>query len=160
MLPPASNPYLPGVSYGTIASLAGTLGSPEPEIVAQYVRKGFGWPAGDGAPMTRLIEGAIRFDREVLAKDRKPYVPATDTEKAIVQSLHDYLAEPRSGEDIQTAIYDLGKSLTVASGIVFKTLYMVIIGQERGPRLGMFIPVLGQDKVREILKRSLTQLAS
>ena len=106
--------------------------------------------------MTRLIEGAIRFDKEVLAPGRKPYWPTDPKEREIVQRLHDFLGEPRSGEDIQNAIYEIGKAIGAGSGAVFKTLYQVIIGQERGPRLGLFIPVLGQEKVREILKGALS----
>ena len=153
--PPAHTPYVANLSYGTLTSLAGTLGSPEPEIVVQYVKKGFGWPAGDDVPVHKMIEGAVLFDREVLAPDRKPYKPVDEKERAVVQKLHDALAQPRTGEEIQNDIYAIGKDLGLGSGAVFKTLYQVIIGQERGPRLGLFIPVLGQDKVREILKRAL-----
>ncbi len=153
--PPPASPYLPGVSYGTIAGLAGTLAATDPEVVAQYVRKGFGWPAGDDRRMRELIAEAMLYDREVLAPERKAYRPTDPKEREIVQRLYDLLAEPRTGEDIQTAIYNIGKELGVPSGVVFKTLYLVIIGQERGPRLGLFIPVLGQDKVREILKSAL-----
>lgn len=152
--PPGQTPFPPGLRYSMVANLAGTLGTDDPRIVAQYLRKQFAWPS-DETRLMKLVEGAMAFDREVLAQGRKPYKPTDGKERDVVQRLHDYLADPHTGEEIQSRIYEIGKELGLSGGQVFKTLYLVIISQERGPRLGLFIPLLGQDKVRDILAKAL-----
>jgi len=44
-------------------------------------------------------------------------------------------------------IYEIAKELNLEMKEAFKAFYLVLIGKERGPRLGTLIIALGKDKV-------------
>ncbi|MBI4864345.1 MAG: lysine--tRNA ligase [Candidatus Riflebacteria bacterium] len=157
---PASDPFVRGLRYGTLAELAGTVGTTDIEILSQYVKRGIGWPGGDDGAMKALISQAALYHREVLLPTKVAYTPAGEAERTAIGTLIDYLAQPNDPEEIQTRIFALAKESGMEAKDLFKSLYLVITGQERGPRLGGFITVLGRDKVREILTGALQAAGS
>ena len=58
-------------------------------------------------------------------------------------------------EDIEKAIYELGRQHYDKPGKIFPLLYRVILGQERGPRLGAFIRLTTPARVAEIVDARL-----
>jgi len=57
------------------------------------------------------------------------------------------IKENDSPDKIQQRIYELAKELNLEMKEAFKAFYLVLIGKERGPRLGTLIIALGKDKV-------------
>ncbi len=55
-------------------------------------------------------------------------------------------------DDIQQAIYEIAKELKIEMNDAFKVFYQLLIGKERGPRLGTLIMALGKEKVIKRLK--------
>ena len=54
-------------------------------------------------------------------------------------------------EDLQNAIYQIAKSNEIPPKEFFKTLYQIILGSNRGPKIGPFILDIGRKKVADIL---------
>jgi lysyl-tRNA synthetase class 1 len=153
--PPATRPYPPDLRYNLLLRLADTIAASGPEVLARYVKQVVGWPEGDDRAMRSLVEQAMLFRAEVEPAERKTYVPSGDAERRAIRTLQEYLAQPRTGDEIQARTYELGRELSIPSAALFKALYLIIIGQERGPRLGQFIANLGQDHVRALLTGAL-----
>jgi len=153
--PPASNPFPMGLRYGMLSVLAGAIGTPDPKIVTEYVKRGLGWPEGDDRALGALISQSTEFYRDVLLPSRVSFTPAAPHERDVVARLESYLASPHAPDEIQKWIYDLGKEVGLEPKDVFRILYLVITGQEKGPRLGPFIALLGQERIRELLRHAL-----
>ena len=61
-----------------------------------------------------------------------------------------------SSEEIQTQIYEIGKRHNFVNlRDYFKLVYQVLLGQEKGPRLGSFIKLYGIKKTCKLLENAL-----
>ncbi len=54
-------------------------------------------------------------------------------------------------DDLQNAIYQIAKSNEIPPKDFFKTLYQIILGSNRGPKIGPFILDIGRKKVANTL---------
>ncbi|TMR68085.1 hypothetical protein, partial [Streptococcus pseudopneumoniae] len=54
-------------------------------------------------------------------------------------------------DDLQNAIYQIAKSYEIPPKDFFKTLYQIILGSNRGPKIGPFILDIGRKKVANTL---------
>ena len=75
----------------------------------------------------------------------------------MLKTLRDELAkyEGDDPQEIQTIPFDLSRSFEVAPKDFFKTFYEVALGQERGPRFGTFIRLVGKDRVIGLLDKAI-----
>jgi lysyl-tRNA synthetase class 1 len=104
------------------------------------------------------MECAVNFYRDFVEPDKKPYVP-NDAEREQLRALITYLAanDTASAEEIEKAIYELGRVHYDKPGKIFSVLYRVLLGQERGPRLGAFIRLATPAKIVQALESSLVK---
>ena len=83
----------------------------------------------------------------------KHYRKPTEDETIMLKSLRDELAQYEGDDvqEIQTIPFDLSRSYNVEPKDFFKTFYEVALGQERGPRFGTFVRLVGKDRVIRLL---------
>jgi lysyl-tRNA synthetase, class I len=162
----------PPVSFGLILNLVGVLG-PQADRgnVLKYIGKYFGEPIKPDHPMiasgkikpiedevTQMIDLALAYNRDFVAptlKRRKP----DGVEVAALLRLDTELAPlpaDVSSEDIQTIVYEIGKS----GGFEnlrdwFKALYETLLGSSAGPRMGSFIALYGIANTRKLIAEAL-----
>ncbi len=60
-------------------------------------------------------------------------------------------------EDIQNLAFDTARKLEVPIRTFFQTIYMMLLGQPQGPKLGPLIRRIGIDKFKELYRRSLEE---
>ncbi|NIZ40514.1 lysine--tRNA ligase [Entomospira entomophila] len=75
-------------------------------------------------------------------------------EKNIIQQLKSIIPA-LSQDDEETfgiKLYDIAKNLEIETSTMFTTIYNVLLGQSKGPRLLNFLFILGQERLQEILK--------
>ena len=66
------------------------------------------------------------------------------------------MAEGTSGEDIQTLVYEIGKTHEFDPlRDWFKALYEVLLGQSQGPRFGNFAALYGVKETRTLIEDGL-----
>src|SRR5262249_30889098 len=101
----------------------------------------------------RLVECALNFYRDFVEPEKRPYAPA-DSERPQLQALIDWLeANPSAtAEQIERQIYDLGRVHYEKPGSIFPLLYKVLLGQQRGPRLGAFIRLATPERIAAALR--------
>jgi len=58
-------------------------------------------------------------------------------------------------EDIHNTIYDISEKEEIPIKTSFKTIYQIILGQEKGPRAGYFLSNLDQDFVLKRIKEAV-----
>jgi lysyl-tRNA synthetase class 1 len=119
-----------------------------------------------------LVGYALRYYADVV-KPAKRYRPPDDVESGALARLSDALAEVPAGatpDDLQTVVYDVGRAIEryqdpKAKGATpdrpgvslawFNAIYQVLLGEERGPRLGSFIALYGVEETRALIARAL-----
>jgi lysyl-tRNA synthetase class 1 len=144
------------VSFALLMNLVPALGTSDRELLWKYV---VGYDPGitsdpDTEALARnLVECALNFYRDFIEPTKKPYIP-TDEERAQLRVLAQWLeSNPgATAEEIERQIYDVGRAYYDKPGRIFPLLYKVLLGQERGPRLGAFIRLATPVKIAEALR--------
>ena len=74
-----------------------------------------------------------------------------DIIKKALGELSQMLEADNEPDDLQNAIYQIAKSNEIPPKDFFKTLYQIILGSNRGPKIGPFILDIGRKKVANTL---------
>jgi len=109
----------------------GVIKNPEPEI-------------------EKLIEIAGNYSNE-FDEQEKTQVDLDNSVKKVLKILVDSLEADEEPEDIQNMIYQIAKSNNIQPKDFFKTLYQIILGTSRGPKIGPFISDIGRKQVAKTL---------
>ena len=150
---PATSPYDYPVTYSMLFQLIGALGAPAAEVVRDYVHHYRGAIPSSDAALEMLIEYAGAYVRDQVLPSRVTR-RLTPEEANLIGRLAEYLATEREADEIQTRAFDIAREAGIDAKDLFRLIYNVLTGQDSGPRLGSFVKLLGQTKVREILKQA------
>jgi lysyl-tRNA synthetase class 1 len=120
-----------------------------------------------------LAGHALRYFEDFVRPSKRFHAP-DDIERQALADLSDALAalpadKATDGAAIQDALLDVGRAFEryqdpakkspegkpAVTGDWFNALYRVLLGQERGPRLGSFIALYGIDETRALIDRAL-----
>jgi lysyl-tRNA synthetase class 1 len=140
--------YPPEVSYGLICNLMTALKSTDGAMLKNYL--GEAVAGGDGRAMDELIEKAGAYYRDFMLTHRQEF-QFTEGERALLARFAIALGEDLEADAIHSLVYDIAVEAGVPPAELFKTLYHALIGQDRGPRLGSFIKMIGREKAVELL---------
>ena len=161
------------VSFGMLLNLAGVANTDNPAVLWGFLKR----YAPSASPQThprldRLVQYACAYFRDFEAP-KKRYRAPDETERDALEQITALLAglpKDASAEAIQTALYDVArpipryqdlkaKGATLerpgVSNDFFGMLYAVLLGSERGPRLGSFIQLYGIAEMRALIARAL-----
>lgn len=154
----------PPVSFGLLLNLVGVLGAGATReqawaYLGNYVPGATpeSHPALDG-----LIGHALAYNRDIVAPTLIRRAP-TAVEAGALRALDAELArlgDGASAEDIQTAVYEIGKDERHGFASLrdwFKALYEILLGSEQGPRMGSFIALYGVGNSRALIAEALNQ---
>jgi lysyl-tRNA synthetase, class I len=147
------------ISFALLMNLVPALGTSDLDLLWTYVISYD--PAitqdPDTERLTRtLVDCALNFYRDFIEPAKNEYTPS-DSERPQLSALINWLeATPgASAEAIERQIYDLGRAHYSKPGSIFPLLYRVVLGQERGPRLGAFIRLATPQKIAAIIRSHL-----
>jgi len=126
------------------------------EFITEKLR-GYGYLQKDQAidvDLTRRIEYAFNWIRD-FEEIKETAVSLSNGEKNAIEGLIKALESEDEAQKIQNAIFNAAKNSGAPTGSFFKTLYMILIGAQQGPRLGPYILAMGKQNVIATLKRAL-----
>ena len=152
----------PPVSFGLLLNLAGVLGSgaTREQVWAYLGNYVSGATAGTHPALDALIGHALAYNRDVVAPTLARRAP-TGAEAGALAALDTELArlgDGASAEDIQTAVYEIGKDERHGFASLrdwFRALYEILLGSEQGPRMGSFIALYGVANTRRLIAEAL-----
>jgi lysyl-tRNA synthetase, class I len=157
--PPAEPPVL--VDFSTLTNLVGNVGLSDPVIVEDYLRRS---DLVDGAlsenqrsELHDLILKARRFYDEQIALNLQ--TPQLDAEDGYL--LGELVALLKSGQleadFLHNELFQIPKNHGVEPKKFFRALYTALIKQERGPRGGAFIKLIGQDVAVQLIEERIKE---
>jgi lysyl-tRNA synthetase class 1 len=147
------------LSFGMIMNLVSALGTSDRALIWNYLT-GYDPKIASNAETERmgkvLMECALNFYADFIEATKQRYLPQA-AERDQLRALIEFLAANpgASAEEIERKIYDLGRANYDKPGKIFPLIYRVLLGQERGPRLGAFIRLATPKRMVEILNDSL-----
>jgi lysyl-tRNA synthetase, class I len=161
------------ITFAMLLNLAAVANTDNPSVLWGFLRR----YAPSASPETHprldsLVRYAVAYFRDFVAP-KKRYREADEVECGVLREISAKLAElPESAtsDEIQHALYDVArpipryqdhsaKGATPArpgvSNDFFNMVYSILLGEERGPRLGSFIALYGVDETRELIDKAL-----
>jgi lysyl-tRNA synthetase class 1 len=161
------------VTFAMLLNLAAVANSESPSVLWGFLRR----YAPSASPQThprldRLVHYAVAYFRDFVAP-KKRYRAADEVERAALEAVAARLAslpEGAEAEDIQHALYDVARPIPRyqdlnakgatperpgVSNDFFNMIYQILLGEERGPRLGSFVALYGIEETRALIARAL-----
>ncbi len=176
--PPAAETLAHGegqtaVSFAMLLNLAAVANSDNPLVLWGFLRRYAPSASPENHPrLDRLVRYAVAYFRDFVAP-KKRYRLADEVEREALMAVSAKLQEMPAGasaEAIQHALYDIARAIPRyqdlkakgataerpgVSNDFFNMVYAVLLGEERGPRLGSFIALYGLAETRALIERAL-----
>ena len=147
------------LSFGLLLNLASVCHAEDTSVIWGYIRR----YAPDASPeanpfLDRLAGYAVNYYQDFV-RPAKTYRTPDAKERAALEDLSSELSGLIAGisaEDIQTAVYEVGKRHNFENlRDWFKALYQVLLGQDQGPRFGSFVALYGIEESVALIDRAL-----
>jgi lysyl-tRNA synthetase class 1 len=99
-----------------------------------------------------LVQKAMNYYRDFILPNKK-YRQPNKEEIKMLKTLRDELAnyEGDDENELQTIPFNVARMFNEAPKDFFNMFYEVVFGQERGPRFGTFVRLVGRDKALHLL---------
>lgn len=149
----AKDCFYPNISYMLICNLMTTLKTTDKQLIKDYLSKQQDLSRDDLESdfVADLIEKAGRYYNDFVSTEIHEYALAPE-DISYIEQVIGLLSTDLTAETIHNSIYDMARGNNIEPQKLFKLLYLTLIGQERGPRLGGFIKMIGQEKTVDILR--------
>ncbi len=161
------------VSFAMLLNLAAVANSDNPLVLWGFLRRyAPSASPGNHPRLDRLVRYAVAYFRDFVAP-KKRYRLADEVEREAllaVKAKLEAMPADASAEAIQHALYDIARPIPRyqdmkakgatperpgVSNDFFNMVYAVLLGEERGPRLGSFIALYGLAETRALIERAL-----
>lgn len=149
------------VDFQMILNLVSVLGSCDPELVWDYLLSYDKSVSEDESVIKPLIEKAQAYHRDYLIHNQEFKAPSGEMMPAVetfIEWLEEYGVE--NATEIQNAAYKVTNDLEVNQKEFFRTMYELLVGQPKGPRLGTFIALYGVENSLHRARKNLNDLRS
>jgi lysyl-tRNA synthetase class 1 len=151
------------LSFAMLLNLASVVNADSPEILWGFIKRYNPGATPEDIPfLARLVEYALAYYRDFVRPAKKFRQPDA-TERAALADLAGVLRalpEGSTGDDIQNALYEVGKRHPFPDlRAFFGCLYQVLLGQQEGPRFGPFIALYGRDETVALIDQALARPA-
>jgi lysyl-tRNA synthetase class 1 len=165
-------PELP-ITFGLLLNLVSVSHAHSKDVLWGFLRRYAPGATPENNPILDRLSGyAIRY-YEDFVKPTKKFRAPDDVEQSALKSLDAALAalpEDADGDKIQNTLLDVGRAIpryqdpakvspSGGPGVKldwFQAIYEILLGQQRGPRLGTFIALYGIPETRALIGKALS----
>jgi lysyl-tRNA synthetase class 1 len=150
-------PTLPGqhVPYRLLVELASV--APEQDAMEYISKRLVDYRAVKQVDedVKRRIALALNWAKEFSLPETE--IQITEKEKAAILAVSSKIVSMKDPQEIQTLIFESARSNGLEPADLFKAIYRLLLGVERGPRLGPYIVDIGPVKVAENLRHAVAK---
>jgi lysyl-tRNA synthetase, class I len=150
------------ISFGMLLNLASVVNADTPDILWGFIRRYVPGASPQTQPLLdRLADHAVAYYRDFV-RPEKHYRNPTPMEREALEDLAATLATLPDGsaETIQNAVFEVGKRHPFPDlRTWFGCLYQVLLGQQEGPRFGVFVALYGIQETIALIHSALTRQA-
>ena len=155
-LSPPDTP-IPHVPYNLLTFLAKVAPpSTKTEYIVEKLRE-YGY-VKDEVPerLEQRVERAVHWSKDFVEIKESP-AELSNKEVAAIEKLIHLLKKESDPEKIQSAIFDIARACEVPPRKFFHTLYQILLGMPKGPRLGPYIIAMGNKNVVDALRSATSK---
>ena len=140
------------VNFSLINNLISAVGADDRELIMEYLKRYDPELNAYQDIVADLVEKAMAYYRDFILP-HKQYREPTEREIEMLGQLRRDLAacDMTDDDELQTMPFSVARRFEVEPKLFFKMFYEVIFGQERGPRFGTFVRLVGKDKALAML---------
>ena len=144
--------YQAKVNFSVVNNLISALGTDSADLLMDYLGRYddqvFDYPQ----VIQSLIEKGLSYYRDKVLPTKTFRHPSGD-ERVLLGQLRQRLALCGNVDEdaLQAIPFDVAKESGVEPRDLFRTVYEILLGQERGPRFGSFVKLVGKERVLEML---------
>ena len=150
------------ISFGMLLNLASVVNADQPDILWGFIKRYVPGATPDTQPLlARLADHAVAYYRDFVRPEKR-YREPTAMERAALQDLATTLAAlpDDNAETIQNAVFEVGKRHPFPDlRSWFGCLYQVLLGQQEGPRFGVFVALYGIQETIALMHEALARRA-
>jgi len=162
------------ITFALLLNLVAASNAEDKSVLWGFIRRHVKGVSPETHPLLDELAGyAVRYYADFV-KPQKKYRAADEVEATALRALSDTLAgadADASAEDLQSLIYDVGRSIPRyqdpnakgatperpgVSNAWFGAIYQVLLGEEKGPRFGSFVQLYGINETRKLIDRALS----
>lgn len=136
-----------GLSFNILLNLVSVCHSDDPSVLWHYISAYAPGASPETCPyLNNLIPYAAAYYHDFVLPTQKYRKPVENEIAALndLKSVLEAMPEGASAEEIQTAVYEVGKRHDFADlKSWFSAMYETLLGQSTGPRMGSFIALYG-----------------
>ena len=151
--PPA---YDCAVSFSTVNNLVSAVGADDRELLLSYLRRYDEHTDQHLATVEDLIGRSLAFYRDFILPTkvyRKPDASMRPLFEELLARLKEATDQPV--EVLHAIPFDIAKAHDVEPPAFFLAFYQALLGQERGPRFGSFVQLVGTPMMISMLEKAL-----
>ena len=165
-------PELP-ITFGLLLNLVSVSHAHSKDVLWGFLARYAPGATPENNPILDRLAGYAIHYYEDFVKPTKKFRAPDDVETAALQSLDATLAAlpaDSDGDKIQNALLDVGRAIpryqdpaklspSGGPGVKldwFQAIYEILLGQERGPRLGTFVALYGIPETRALIAKALS----
>ncbi|MEW6751073.1 MAG: lysine--tRNA ligase [Candidatus Latescibacterota bacterium] len=144
------------VDFSMVSNLIAALGTDSAELLVEYLER-YDPAALACHEVTRsLVEKGLGYYRDFVLPGKRFRAPDAQEQKVLERIRQRLAASGGADEEALQAIpFDVAREMGLEARAVFRAFYEVVLGQERGPRFGSFVRLVGRERMLETLARRL-----
>jgi len=149
--------YGASVDFSTVSNVISALGTDSGAAVREYLERYDTRVTAYPQVLQSLVDKGLHYYREEVLPNKSYRQPRPDEEELLAQ-LSQLLAESESVDEneLQAIPFDVARAAGLEPKQVFKAFYEIVLGQERGPRFGSFVLLVGKERVLEMLREKIS----
>ncbi len=148
--------YTSNINFSMVNNLISAMGADNKDLLLNYLKRYDPSVSDNKKIVSDLVDSGLNYFRDFIEPQKKHRKP-TQNEAEILRELKDRL-DAYQGEDedeIQAMVFDVARDKGIEPADLFKTIYQVLLGQDRGPRFGTFTRLIGKDRVKSLIQEKL-----
>ncbi|MBW1693977.1 MAG: hypothetical protein JRJ41_07445, partial [Deltaproteobacteria bacterium] len=140
------------INFSLINNLISAVGADDIDLILEYLKR-YDSSMEDFIDIVEdLVKKAMSYYRDFILPNKKYRTP-NNAEKRILKQLRDELAgyEGNDEDELQSIPFSVARMFNETPKNLFKMFYEILFGQERGPRFGTFVQLVGKEKALNLL---------
>jgi lysyl-tRNA synthetase class 1 len=150
------------ISFAMLLNLASVVNADQPDILWGFIKRYAPGASPESQPLlARLADHAVAYYRDFVRPEKR-YRDPNAMERAALEDLATTLMALPDGsaETIQNAVFEVGKRHPFPDlRSWFGCLYQVLLGQQEGPRFGVFVALYGVPETIALVRSALARRA-
>jgi lysyl-tRNA synthetase class 1 len=144
--------YRTSINFSLINNLISAVGADDLTLILDYLKRYDPAMEKFAGIIEDLVNKAMNYYRDFILPNKRYRTPSRE-EKKMLKRLRDELAkyEGYDENEIQSIPFNVARMFDESPNNLFKIFYEVVFGQERGPRFGTFVQLVGKDKAISLL---------